>query len=132
MTARILTIKERHLQTPGQLASLADFTCVDGDEVDPRVVLDNLNLSLYCFDDATRQAIFVELPSGVDLTKSPFVYKTQGEEAERLIAVSYDTFLRLAASCLRSRTSSYLHYRPQWLNPYQPYLQRTGYGNEPV
>lgn len=97
MTARILTIKERHLQTPGQLASLADFSCIDGDEVDPRVVLDNPNLSLYCFDDATRQAIFVELPSGVDLTKSPFVYMTQGEEAERLIAVSYDTFLRLAA-----------------------------------
>lgn len=97
MTARILTIKERHLQTPGQLASLADFSCVDGDEVDPKVVLDNPNLSLYCFDDATRQAIFVELPSGVDLTKSPFVYKTQGEEAVCLIAVPYDTFLQLAA-----------------------------------
>ena len=97
MTARILTIKERHLKTLGQLSSVADFTCVDGDEVDPRIVLNNLNLSLYCFDDATRQAIFVELPSSVDLTKSPFVYLTQGEEAERLIAVSYDTFLRLAA-----------------------------------
>jgi hypothetical protein len=97
MTARVLTIKERHLQTPGQLASLADFTCVEGEEIDPKVVRDNPDLSLYCFDDTTRRAIFVELPPAVDLTKSPFVYMTQGEQAERLIAVSYDTFTRLAA-----------------------------------
>jgi hypothetical protein len=97
MTARVLTIKERHLQTPRHLASLADFSYTEGEEIDPQVVLENPDLSLYCFDDATRQAIFVELPPSVDLTKAAFVYLTQGEQAERLIAVSYDTFMQLAA-----------------------------------
>jgi hypothetical protein len=97
MTARVLTIKERQPQVPGQLASLADFTCVEGEEIDPRVVRDNPDLSLYCFDDATRRAIFVELPPAVDLTKAAFVYVTQGEQAERLIALSYDDFVRLAS-----------------------------------
>ncbi len=97
MKARILKIQERHLQTPGVLASLADFTCTEGDQVDPRVVIDNPDVSLYCFDDASKQAIFAQLPSGTDLTKAAFVYLAQGEQAERLIAVPYDAFLGLAA-----------------------------------
>lgn len=97
MTARSLTIKQRHLQTPGQLASLADFSCVEGEGVDPRIVLESPDISLYCFDDATKRVIFVELPPGVDLTKSPFVYMTQGERAERLITLSYGAFMQLAA-----------------------------------
>jgi hypothetical protein len=97
MSARVLTINERHLRTPDHLASLADFTHTEGDEVDPKVVIDNPDLSLYCLDDATKRAIFAQLPPGVDLTRSPFVYQTQGEQAERLVAVSYDAFLYLAA-----------------------------------
>jgi hypothetical protein len=97
MTARVLTINERHLRTPDQLASLADFTYTEGEEVDSKVVIDNPNLSLYCFDDAGKRAIFARLPPGVDLTKVPFVYQTQGEQAERLVTVSYDAFLQLVA-----------------------------------
>ena len=101
MAARVLTIEERRPQVPGQLASLADFTCVDGKEVDAKVLLDNPDVSPYCFDDTTRRAIFVELPPSVDLTRSPFVYTTQSEQAERLIAVSYDDFVRLASELPR-------------------------------
>ena len=97
MTARVLTIKERHLQTPGELASLADFTYVEGKGVDPAGVVYDPGLGLYCLDDETRRAIFVRLPPSVDLTRSPFIYQTQGEQAEHLVAVPYDDFGRLAA-----------------------------------
>ncbi len=53
-------------------------------------------MSLYCLDDAQRRAIFVELPDGIDLTTAPFVYVTQYEQAQRLIAVPYDRFCELA------------------------------------
>lgn len=101
MTARVLTIEERRTQAPGVLASLADFTWVEGEEVNPAVVVENPNVSLYCFDDATRRAIFAQLPPGTDLTKSPFVYRMQNEQAERLIAVSYDVFLQQAVGLRR-------------------------------
>ena len=80
----------------GFLASLKDFSCTDGGEVDPNVVVENPQISLYCFDDIDRQAIFVELPADVDLTKAPFVYQSQYENAQRLIAVPYETFNQLA------------------------------------
>lgn len=96
MSARVLTINERHLRTPGNLASLADFTCTEGEEVNPKVVVEDLDMSLYCLDDETRRAIFVKLPPGVDLTKAPFVYLTQGERAEYLVAIPYDAFKQLA------------------------------------
>lgn len=80
----------------GFLASLKDFTCTDGGEVDPNVIVENPHISLYCFSDIDKQAIFVELPADVDLTKAPFVYQAQYEHAQRLIAVPYETFSKLA------------------------------------
>ncbi len=97
MTARVLRIEERHLQTPNHLASLDDFTYVEGDEVDPQVVVDDPDMSLYCLDDEGKRAIFTQLPPGVNLTKSPFVYLAQGEQAERLVVIPYDAFLKLGA-----------------------------------
>lgn len=97
MSARVLTIVERHLRSPA-LASLANFTCVEGEEVDSSIMLTQPDLSLYCFDDETKRAIFVQLPPGIDLSRAPFVWLTQGEQAEHLIAVPYDAFLELASS----------------------------------
>ena len=71
MTARVLTIKERDRQSVGMLASLADFTFVEREEVNPRVVIDNPDISLYCLDDESKRAVFVQLPPGVDLPKAP-------------------------------------------------------------
>jgi hypothetical protein len=96
LDARQLNIAAKHRQRIGYLASLNDFTLQDGGPTDPRVIIDRVNTSLYCFDDAQRQAIFVELPPEVDLTAAPFTYQTQYERALRLIAVPYATFLELA------------------------------------
>jgi hypothetical protein len=38
----------------------------------------------------------VELPPAVDLAKAPFVYQTQYEQAQRLVAVPYNSFTQLA------------------------------------
>lgn len=96
MTAQYLTIKRKHRQFAAVLASLADFSCAPSDVVSPDIVPVSPTLSLYCLDDAERCAIFVELPVGVDLTRVPFVYQMQYDQAQRLLAVPYDTFRRLA------------------------------------
>ena len=80
------------------MASLKDFSYTDGDRDNPSLMVDNPQISLYCLDDIGRQAIFVEVPLDVDLTKVPFVYQTQYEQAQKLIAVPYETFNELANS----------------------------------
>ncbi len=96
MTVQYLTIEAKHRQMPGFLASLADFSCTPSNAIDPELVRTNPNISLYCLDDATQRAIFVELPPAVDLATAPFVYLTQYEAAQRLIAVPYETFRQIA------------------------------------
>ena len=96
MTVHSLTIEAKHRQMPGYLASLADFSLSAGAEVDADIVLNQPNMSLYSLDDVQKRAIFVELPADVDLAAAPFVYQTQYEQAQRLIAVPYETFRRLA------------------------------------
>ncbi len=95
MNAQYLNIDAKHSQMPGSLASLKDFTLSDGEVVDAEIILGK-NVSLYCLDDANQRAIFVELPDHVDLSTAPFVYQMQYDEAERLIAVSYETFRQIA------------------------------------
>src|SRR5690349_17748576 len=75
VTVHSLTIEAKHRQTPGYLASLADFSLSTGAEVTADIVLKQPNLSLYCLDDAQKEAIFVELPPDIDLAMAPFVYQ---------------------------------------------------------
>ena len=96
MEACQLKIVDKHRQHISFLASLADFSYSDGGAVTPSLVVDNPQISLYCLDDTQRQAVFVEVPAEIDLTQAPFVYQTQYEQAQRLIAVPYDTFNQLA------------------------------------
>jgi hypothetical protein len=96
MSAQYLTIENKERQSPGFLASLDDFTVTAGDEVNATIVHTTPNISLYCLDDAAKRAIFVELPLDVDLAKVPFVYQTQYEQAQRLIAIPYQSFIQLA------------------------------------
>jgi hypothetical protein len=96
MTGQYLTIESKERQMTGFLASLNDFTVRAGDAVNEDIVRTNPNISLYCLDDVSKRAIFVELPPDVDLAKAPFVYQTQYEQAQRLIAVPYNSFTQLA------------------------------------
>lgn len=96
MTAHSLTIEKRERRGAGFLASLADFSVSEGDEISPETVRANPNISLYCLDEPSKRAIFAELPPEFDLARVPFVYQTQYEQAQRLIAIPYDSFIHLA------------------------------------
>lgn len=96
MPTEILTIAKRHRQMPAMIASLADFTLAPAGNADSGIILSNPSISLYCFDQASQRAIFAELPPHIDLSKVPFFYQTQYEQALRLLAVPYEDFLALA------------------------------------
>ena len=51
MSGQYLTIEKKERQSPGFLASLADFTVTAGDLVSADIVSANTNISLYCLDD---------------------------------------------------------------------------------
>ena len=97
MTARRLNIVGKSRDNPAfPLASLTDFQFEEAEQVDPRIIIEQPTVSLYCVDHENRQAIFVELPSDVDLSQAPFYYQTQYEAARSLIAVPYGTLHTLA------------------------------------
>jgi hypothetical protein len=96
MGGQYLSIASKQRQMAGFLASLADFSVKAGDAVDPAIVRRDPNISLYCLDEASKRAIFVELPADIDLAKAAFVYQTQYEHAVRLIALPYDSFIQVA------------------------------------
>ncbi|MFT5195730.1 MAG: hypothetical protein ACI85U_002753 [Candidatus Promineifilaceae bacterium] len=89
-------IESKHRRDVGFVASLEDFTLSGGSETEVSAVVDNRAVSLYCFDDVNRQAVFVELPEQIDLTFEPFVYQSQYEHAQRVFTCSFDSFNRLA------------------------------------
>lgn len=88
MPAHYLNIEEKHRDSFGRLASLADFSVSEDEVVPAGIVLSHPNISLYCLDEATQRAIFVELPPDVDLALAPFVYQMQFEQALRLVVRS--------------------------------------------
>ncbi len=97
MQAIRLKIDDRKRTNIGQISTLSNFTTTPDETIDTERILDDPNVSLYCLDHATRQAIFAELPPGIDLAQAPFYYQAQFDHAQRLIAVPYDVFHQLAA-----------------------------------
>lgn len=96
MGAIKLHIKDRERERLSAIGSLDNFVWEKGNPIDAEQIITNPNISLYCLDDSRQEAIFTVLPHGLDLSRVPFVYQAQFDHAEYLIAVSYDTFLRLA------------------------------------
>jgi hypothetical protein len=97
MEARALIIEEKCRTFPVGVVGPSDFRVRDGGAVDPRVALRQPNLTLYCLDFESRQALFVETPPECDLSRAPFLYQAQYDAARRLVQVPYDTLHQLAA-----------------------------------
>src|SRR5205807_9559763 len=95
--ARALVIEGKLRTSPVSVASPHDFRVRDGGRTDPRVVLQQPNLSLYCLDFDHRQALFAETLPECDLSRAPFLYQAQYEAARRLIEVPSDILQCLAA-----------------------------------
>jgi hypothetical protein len=96
MPAQILTIEERTRFSDVAFVQPSDFTFRDGSAIDPSVILNSPNVSLYCVDNVNRCAIFTQTPDGVDVYAAPFLYQAQYALAQRLIAVPYDTLHAIA------------------------------------
>ncbi|NEQ35484.1 MAG: sulfotransferase [Okeania sp. SIO3I5] len=98
MTAKFLNIQNKPRTNPRALAKLEDFQYLEGENIDSQIIINSPNISLYCLEPASQQGIFVETPLDVEISDYPFVYNTQFEYAERLIAVPYQDLFDLAKS----------------------------------
>jgi len=96
MNANILDITARKRQNPAGVADPSDFEFGEGQAIDPKVVVTNPLISLYCLDHTNQRALFVETAPGVDLSQAPFFYQAQYENSVNLISVPYETLHHLA------------------------------------
>src|SRR5947209_19753985 len=62
--ALLLIIERKCKEVPIRIASPDDFSYSREGPIDPQLVLQNPNISLYCLDHARWQAIFVETDDG--------------------------------------------------------------------
>ena len=97
MNARTLVIEEKLRDAGvGRTVRPSDFRLRDNGAIDPRIVLQNPNLTLYCLDFESREALFLETPPDCDLTRVPFLYAAQYESALRAVSVPFTLLDRLA------------------------------------
>ena len=96
MTATKLQIIARERAHMGVITSLADFEWAAAQDLDAEILLTNPDFSLYCLDNERRHAVFTALPTGIDLSRVPFMYQAQFDHAEYLVALPYCEFVQLA------------------------------------
>lgn len=90
MTAFISDILSRDRDYSAAEAQIDHFSFGPEQEVNPEIVVQSPDWSLYCIDIPRNLALFVELPAGMDLAKAPFVYTAQFEHAKRAVTVPLD------------------------------------------
>jgi hypothetical protein len=95
MPATVHDILSRSRDGMAQTSRIEDFTLAPGQPFDANEIATNPKISLYCLNDAQRQAVFVELPDDVDISQAPFAYAVQHEHAQRAFTVPYETFHQL-------------------------------------
>jgi hypothetical protein len=95
MSAAVHAILSRARDRMGQTSRIEDFVLALGEPFDANEIATNPHISLYCLNDAQRQAVFVELPPGVDVSQAPFAYAVQHEQALRVFTVPYEMFHQL-------------------------------------
>jgi len=96
MTTKIFHIQHKNRKTPNTIVSPEDFSYLEGETIEPTVVLENDNMSLYCLDPQNQQVIFVETPLDSALSQASFFYEAQYELAQRLIVMPYSDFHQIA------------------------------------
>jgi hypothetical protein len=96
MEAYELIIDAKVKTSSFDIVSIDDFQTHAGQPVDPHIVLEKSNISLYCLDHANQRALFVETSPDVDLLQAPFYFIAQYENAQKLIALPYTTLHSVA------------------------------------
>ncbi|MFB8787450.1 MAG: sulfotransferase [Potamolinea sp.] len=95
MSTNILHIQNKNRANANTVVNLQDFEYVEAEIIDPKIIIENLNISLYCLDPQNQRLIFVETPLDIDLSQAPFFYEAQYEYAERLFAVPFEDINQL-------------------------------------
>ncbi|MEO9516764.1 MAG: hypothetical protein ABJH45_00260 [Paracoccaceae bacterium] len=96
MDAKIHHILSRNKDIAVGHALIDDFDLAPGVVCDAAIVVQSPNWSLYSLDFTNGVAVFVELPSSLDLGQATFVYQAQFEHAVRVLTVPFVQIIALA------------------------------------
>ena len=96
MTLQTFEIEERYKQFEQLIPQFSDFKIRKTRSISSQELLENPNISIYCLDPKTQHAVFVEIPSEIDLSQVPFYYMAQFAHAMRVILVPYQDLHTLA------------------------------------
>ncbi|WP_445240822.1 sulfotransferase family protein [Microcoleus vaginatus] len=92
---KFFTFKASNDPDPLSIVKLQNFDYIEGENINPQIIIESPNISLYCLDPQNQQAIFVETPLDIQLSNAPFFYQAQYEYAQRLIAVPLEDLPQL-------------------------------------
>jgi hypothetical protein len=98
MSTKVLYIQSKQRPDPLSIVNLQDFNYIEGESIDPKTIIENPNISLYCLDPQNQRAIFVETPLNIDLSNAVFFHQAQYEHAQQLLAVPFEYLPQLAAA----------------------------------
>ncbi|MBE2224652.1 MAG: hypothetical protein IAF02_24140 [Anaerolineae bacterium] len=96
MIATVFEVIERNEHAHVRLASLNNFRLREQGQLPASDILENPYITLYSLDFEHKQAVFVEMPTDVDLSQAPFVVTAQHEHAKRVWTISFEALLMLA------------------------------------
>jgi Sulfotransferase family len=90
MSATLHSIENRSRDVPARRAMLANFELTTGVSISSNMILKEQGWSLYCLDQATKQAVFVKTPADCDLSALPFLRMAQYQCATHVALIAWD------------------------------------------
>jgi hypothetical protein len=93
MSVDLMEITARSKRWSADLSAISDFSFRASGQISEADLLGSPDWTLYCLDVPSRQAVFVELPPGSDLSQAAFVYTLQFTTARRAALMPFDEFI---------------------------------------
>ena len=93
MSVDLMEITARSKGGPADLSAISDFTLRPAGQILEADLLRSPDWTLYCLDLPSKQALFVELPPGTDLSEAAFAYSHQFTGARRAALMPFDQFI---------------------------------------
>ena len=98
MMATAFEIVDRPPDTSYRLGDIRNFRLREIGHLPADRILENPHITLYGLNLENKRAVFVESPADVDLSQASFYFRTQFEEAERVLTMPLEIMLQLAKS----------------------------------
>ena len=110
MNTTTYEIVEKTRLEPFGFTGIGDFKLRESGSVAAEEILHNRQITLYALDFESKRAVFVDTPSDIDLSQSPFMYMTQYDHATHVLMTSFETMIQLGQSVsLDDRRLVFLH-----------------------